>query len=527
MGARRHTSGCIKSIHSGYLVFLMHPLCRWSILNLSVGIFLLALAIPAKGQHYNYNKRCQKAHQLLLERKLVKAGDLLQQEENKHPGNLIPQYLYHYRDFLRLYMYGNGQLYEKVGDRVGSRLQQLKEGPESSPYHDFTLAEVHLIWSLLQVRKGDYFAAGMDLYQAYNKYKSTTEKFPDFLPAQRMLVAIKGMVGTLPSSYQWIMKRFGISGDLQQALDQYPKIIDGLDQKPRFKAFHRESLIIYSYMQLHLMDAPEKAWETIQKATKDHKENPFSALLRANMALNMQKAETTLSVLKRFKTEKAPIPYIDYLIGSALLYDLQPRSRHFLDAYVRNFQGGTYVKDSYLKMGWSGLLNGDMSYYNKCRKKLKSKGSTVRSVDEQALKEADQYDKSNRYLLKARLAYDGGYFQKALRVIQKHPKPPLGNNPDLESLEYYYRLGRIHQALDHDRQALETYAELRHLSPEKRKHYYLPAAVLQSGLIHEELGQSEKAKTAFQKMLNFDGYPYEEALSQKAKAGLKRLKADG
>ncbi len=526
MGARGHISGCIKSINTGYLILLLHPLCRLRVLSLSLGIFLLVLAIPAKGQHYNYNERCQKAHQLLLQRKLVEASALLHKEESKNPGNLIPQYLYHYRDFLRLYMYGDDQLYEKVDDRVSSRVQQLKEGPENSPYHDFTVAEVHLIWSLLQVRKGDYFAAGMDLYQAYNKYESTTEKSPDFLPAQRMLVAIKGMVGTLPSSYQWIMKRFGISGQLQQALDQYPKIIDELHQKPRFKAFHRESLIIYSYMQLHLMDAPAKAWQTIQKATKDHKKNPLSALLRANMALNMQKAETTLSVLERFTTDKATIPYLDYLIGSALLYDLQPRSRHFLDAYVQNFQGGTYVKDSYLKMGWSGLLNGNMEYYKKYRKKLKSEGSTVRSVDEQALKEADQYDKSNRYLLKARLAYDGGYFEKALRVLQRHSKPTLGDNPNLESLEYYYRLGRIHQALDHDKQALETYAKLQHLAAEKRKHYYLPAAVLQSGLIQEEFGQYQKAKAAFQKMLNFDGYPYEKALSQKAKAGLKRLKAD-
>lgn len=482
--------------------------------------------MPANSQHYDYNKRCQRAHQLLLERELAKASDLLQKEETKQSDNLIPEYLYHYRDFLRLYMYGDDQLYEKVDDRVGERIDQLKKGPESSPYHDFTIAEVNLIWSLLQVRKGDYFAAGMDLYQAYNSYESTTEKFPEFLPAQRMLVAIKGMVGTLPSSYQWIMKRFGIRGGLQQALDQYPGIIKELRQKPGLKAFHRESLIIYSYMQLHLMDAPEKAWQTIQEATKDHKQNPLSALLRANMALNMQKAETTLSVLDRFKTEKAPIPYLNYLIGSALLYDLQPRSRHFLDAYIQNFQGGTYVKDSYLKMGWSGLLKGDIKYYEKCRKKLKSEGSTVRSVDEQALEEANHYDKSNRYLLKARLAYDGGYFQKALEVLQSHTKPTIGDDPDLESLEYYYRLGRIHQALDHDRQALETYAELRHLAPGKRKHYYLPAAVLQSGLIYEELGHNQKAKTAFQKMLNFDGYPYEKALSQKAKAGLKRLNAD-
>ena len=487
---------------------------------------LITLPSIARAQHYDYSPLCQRAHQALLARELDKANDLLQTAEKKDPQNLLPQYLYHYRDFLKLYMYGRDKLYRQLDDRVQKRLDQLEKGPENSPYHGFTIAEVNLIWSLLQVRKGDYWSAGMDLYNAYKGYQSTAEQFPDFMPAQRMLVAIQGMVGTLPGAYQWIMKRFGVKGDLNSAIKTYPGIIDHLAEKPRFEAFHRESLIIFSYMQLHLMNAEQKAWGTIRQATSDHPKNPLSALLRANMALNMQKAQTAAQILERFGKQDAPIPYLNYLKGSALLYDLQPESRYYLEAYIRDFEGGTYIKDTYLKMGWAGLLNGDLDYYETCKSKLRSKGSTVRATDEQALEEAEHYNAKNRHLLKARLRYDGGYYKEALQILRKHPEPTINQEPKLSSLEYHYRLGRIYQAMDKPQQALDAYAELLHLDSDARKHYYLPGAVLQTGLIYEKTREPQKAKQAFERVLDFGNYPYSKALSQKAKAGLKRLSQD-
>lgn len=493
---------------------------------LLASIVLLAGLPSAQAQHYDYNKKCQKAHQALLKRNLHKAEQLLGQVKEQDPDNLIPYYLYHYRDFLQVYMYGEDELFQQVADRVDKRLDKLEQGPESSAFRSFTMAEVHLIWSLLQIRKGNYWSAGLDLYRAYKDYQSTTEKFPDFTPARRVLAAINGMVGTLPDTYQWVIRRFGIDGDLQQSLKAYPDIIDQLATKPKYQAFHKESLIIFSYMQLHLENAPKKAWSTIKQATTDYQSNPLSALLRANMALNMQKAETTLQTLQHFREKEAPIPYINYLVGSALLYNLQPESRHYLKAYVQEFQGGTYIKNAYLKMGWAGLLKGDIKYYTKCKSKLKTEGSTVRSTDKQALEEADHYTVNNRYLLKARLSYDGGYYQQALNILREHSEPTLGEEPALSSLEYHYRLGRIYQALDQQRQALQAYDQVSRLEHGKRKHYYLPGSILQTGLIYEELNRKQKAQKAFEKVLDFGSYPYSKALSQKAKAGLKRLKGD-
>lgn len=490
------------------------------------GVLILPLVPQLQAQSYDYNKQCRQAHQALLAGKISKAEEKLSAIKTNSPDNLIPYYLAHYRDFLQLYMYGNPDEYKQLENIVSNRLDKLDNGPESSPYHSFTKAEVRIIWSLLQLREGDYLAAGMDLFQAYKLYKTTANNFPDFWPAQRVLKAIHGVVGTLPGTYQWIVERFGIKGDLQRAIKTYPSVTDHLSEKKRWQAFHRESLIIFSYMQYHLMDARDKAWQTMKSGTADHAGNHLSCLLRANMALNLKKGREALDLLKPYQKQNAPIPYLDYLLGSAMLYDLQPESRKHLKEYITNFKGGTYVKDTYLQMGWAALLKGDTDFYHYCQRKLKEAGSAVRATDRKAVKEADHYNIDNRYLLKARLRYDGGYFKKAWKILANKASPPLNNDPDLEALEYYYRMGRVQKALNKKAQALKAFDRIRELDASKRLHYYLPAANLQAGLIHEDRGATLKAKRSFNQVLEFSDYPFEKALSQKAKAGLKRVETN-
>ena len=508
-----------KTKKSGDFSVLIHPLCF-----LVAGFTLLwLLSAPAGAQTYQYNQQCQQAHQALLSYQLPEAKRLIAAEKARPGTNLIPYYLSHYLDFIKLYSHGSSELYDSLDDRVDNRLDKLKEGPEDSPYHSFARAEVHLLWSLLQLRREDYFSAGMDLYTAYQQYKTTVDKFPGFVPAKRILKAIEGVVGTLPDTYQWIIGRLGIEGALQASVDSYPALVKALSRNPAWQSYHRESLFIFSYMQRHLMGESDQAWQTMQEGTRDYARNPLSALLRANMALNLKKGQVALRLLEPYQHKDAPIPYLSYLTGQAMLYDLQPRSRKHFRQYTSTFEGGTYIKDAYLKMAWSALLEGNIPLYHQYRTKVREKGSTVRATDQKALKETDHYKPENRFLLKARLRYDGGYYKKARQLLEQHEPPKVSETPDLSTLEYYYRKGRIHKALDQPAKALQAFQRISHLSSYQRLHYYLPATHLQTGLIREDRSELKLAKQAFERVLGFSDYPYEQALSQKAKAGLKRL----
>lgn len=477
----------------------------------------LFLPFAGKGK-FQYNNNCKEAHLALLKYDLEKGRELLIKESQRNPDNLIPAYLANYLDFFQLISYENPNVYDTLSNTIDKRLNRLKKGPEKSPFYYFTRGEVRLQWAILQVKAGDWLAGGRDFYKAYRLFKDTEEAYPEFLPVKKSFLPIQGMIGTLPDTYQTIISLFGIEGDLTNSMKAYQNFIDTASQSDKWSAYHEEGQLIQAFMQFHLMNDEEKAWQSIQKATKDYPTNPVSAFARANIAMETQQNKQALIALKPYKTRLPSIPHIDYLLGNAYLAQLNPECRKYFGRYTRHFKGNSYVKDTHLKLGWSHLIDGNQAFYQKQMYLVKQKGKAIRSVDKQAIQEINHYTKSNLYLLKARLYFDGGYLNKALKQFKHKSTSPKHQR------EHYYRLGRINQEKENYGKAMEAYQQLRGLEPNNLKQYYIPAAHYEIGVIYEDRNQKQKAIDIFQQVLNYEGYPYEKSFKQKAKAGIKRLK---
>jgi len=133
------------------------------------------------------------------------------------------------------------------------------------------------------------------------------------------------------------------------------------------------------------------------------------------------------------------------------------------------------------------------------------------------MKEAESGRWPNEILLKARLLDDGGYYARALEVLSgKNDFTDPG-----DKLEYSYRLGRIYDALGHQKEALLSYQEAMTLGA-TRKEYYAARAALQTGYIYERQGDKKTALVYFNKVLAMKSHDYKNALDQKAKAGIER-----
>ena len=470
---------------------------------------------------FDYNNTCQKAHKALLNYNLEEARGLLKKERRRAPDNLIPVYLSEYLDFYRLISYESQDYYDTFEHLVDNRLNRLRKGPESSPFQTFARGEIQLHWAILQVKHGDWWSGGMDFYAAYQLFKKTHSQFPEFLPVKKSLLPIKGMIGTLPGAYQSIISLFGIDGDLQSTMDEYPTLLANMAKQDRWEAYHDEAKLFYGYMQLHLLNESTAAWKTIKEATRDYAKNPVSAFARANIALNNYKNDEVLTTLAPYQDKIPAIPHLDYLHGNALLNKLNPRAKHYLGRYVRQFKGNSYIKDAYLKMGWAYLIDGNTDFYDKCAYLVNNKAEPRRAVDKQAVKEVEKYNRSNIYLLKARLLFDGGYFKRALTQLIKAGNPP--KTQKRAYTEYFYRLGRIRQNLNRETKAIQAFNKLKVLDKSTIYEYYLPASYYQLGVIHEKTEEKQKALNHYQQVLNFDDYPYQKSFNQKAKAGIERL----
>jgi hypothetical protein len=217
---------------------------------------------------------------------------------------------------------------------------------------------------------------------------------------------------------------------------------------------------------------------------------------------------------------KYPFHYLDYLQAISYLYSLDyERSEMYFNRFLKNFKGNNYIKSAYQKLSWIAFLQQKSDEEMGYLKKIKLEGKAYIDEDKVAFKEAEKNHINSPILLRARLLYDGGYYEKALLELNS-----IINLSDYSLFfdEYYYRLARIQSKLNYmDEQVIAKYQKSFDLG-KKSTNYYAPMSALQIGLIYEKKNDTKKAIIYFEKCLSISNFDYERGIHQKAKSGLNR-----
>ena len=98
-------------------------------------------------------------------------------------------------------------------------------------------------------------------------------------------------------------------------------------------------------------------------------------------------------------------------------------------------------------MAWIAYLDDDFKLRDYYLEKVKQNGNTYLDEDKQAQKQAESRVISHPILLRSRLLYDGGYYQKALSELENIESPHLFSNTE-NTIEYWYRMGRVFQKME-------------------------------------------------------------------------------
>ena len=193
-----------------------------------------------------------------------------------------------------------------------------------------------------------------------------------------------------------------------------------------------------------------------------------------------------------------------------------------MQKYVDEFHGQNYIKEAYQKLAWYHLVKGNEINYLHYIKFCKSEGAKVIGGDKNAEKEAKSGIIPEMTLLKARLLFDGGYLERAFKVLKGKTLADFDNQK--HQLEYSYRLGRIaHNTGRHDEAIM--YYQIAIDRGKDASYYFACNAALQIGRIWEYREDKAKAKEFFNLCLSIKPDEYRNSLHQKAKAGLNRLKS--
>lgn len=461
------------------------------------------------------------AYHLITSLQFEKGDLIIKKVKTDYTENLLIYHIENYRDIIEILISEDVLIYERLKGNKMLRLEKLKSGNPQSPYFLFSQAEVIIHWAMVSLKFGKYYDAAIELNRAIGMLEKNKALFPDFLPNNKSLSFIHAAIGTVPNFYKNLLSLVSnFNGSIEQGLSEINKILE--KTSPESDLFYSEAIAIKALILIHFENKKEEAWQLLNTSNLDHIENPLLTFLFANTANHAGHNDLAIKILEsRVKSPRFQyFPHLDYLLGNAKLHRLDSDADLYLQTYTKHFKGGSYIKDAYKKMAWSQLIihNNSESYHFYMEQCI-ALGNDGNEVDKSALYEAKNNVVPHKLLLKARLLFDGGYYKKAVAKVEEIDTQLLSSS---ETMEFYYRSGRIQQALQNDEVAIRFYQRcLTHELSENS--FFACNAALQMGFIYENI-DAQKAGIFFKKCISMNPSQYKNSLHQKAKAGLQRVK---
>jgi tetratricopeptide (TPR) repeat protein len=493
-----------------------------SVRTVMSGLIFFMLVFPMQAQcgkkFFSFNKSCQVAYYDMMSLHINDGKKILQQEEKGNPDNLIPYFIENYGDFFTVVINEDQSDLDRLEKNMDARLELIKEGDKTSPYYLYCQAEINLQWALAKIKFEEYFTALMEVKRGYNMLLENEKKFPDFIANKKSLSMIHACVGTVPDNYKWAVRLLGFDGTIEQGMKEAEQVMDY--SKSNSFIFHDETMMIYIFLLEYLKNDPKEAWGVCESADYPVKGNLLAYFLKADIAMKSFHNDSAIELLSNCPVTGFNFYYLDYLLGIAKLDRLDANANIPLNKFVTEFKGKNYLKDAYQKLAWYYLINGDMTNYKKTIANCLNKGQTLIDNDEVAMREAQTADVPNVLLLKVRLLQDGGYFDRALTLLEE--KTIEDFTSDKDKTEYVYRIARIYHESGKTDEAIGFYKKTIELGADK-PYYFAASAALQLGYIYEARNDYKNAQYYYQECLDLPNADYKTSIDQKAKSGLDRL----
>lgn len=481
-------------------------------------LFCLPASVFAK---FDFNANCMKAYGLIFELKLSSARQMVANEKKVNPTNAIVPLLENYIDFFQLLTTDNKDLFNQLKAFKGPRLDVIAADDQSSPYYLYAQAEINMQWALIRSRFGEQFNAAMEIKKANSYLQENARKFPAFQMNAKGLGVINAVLGILPNGLmKSTLATFGIKGDLQKGIGMMQKLVIALPTSA-LAHFYEEAVFYYSFVLTDVAHSPIAYAESKKYLARIPDSSLLKSYLKAYVCAKTGHNEEAIEVLSDRPAGSlyTPFPYLEYLTGIVKLNKMDLSSGTYFNKFLELNKGISYIKDSYLHLGWIELLKGDDKDYAVYAEKVKTLGYSFNERDKQAVNEVS-LGTPNASLLKARLLSDGGYYSRSQEVLAELKETELRLVKD--RTEYHYRMGRNQEELGKLDAALENYQQAINYGRNLKAHFAANSALLM-GKIYMKKKNFTEAKASFNTAIGMKGHLYENSIESAARDSLKRL----
>jgi hypothetical protein len=447
------------------------------------------------------------------------AATHIEKINNQDPNNLAYLYLEDLSDFLFIVVTEDQEEFESRKEQRSKRLKVVNQLSDDSPYKLLIEGEIHLHWAFSKMRFGEYLSGARDINKAFHALEKNIKKFPDFLPTYKSMGLLHTLIGTVPDNYRWATNLMGVDGTIEQGIREMELVIEKSENDSELRNLRKETLFLLSFLYINLLNDSKTLI-----AYRNHVEKetgPLMVFAKASLLKETGETDMAIQTLESSLESLVSFPYLNFLLGELKLARMDDDAHVHFETFIKSFKGNSYLKASYQKLAWYGLLVKESSdFYHDYISKVGSVGNTMLDEDKSAQKELDSKKTPNKVLLTARLQFDGGYYADAWKTLINEPNGTTKTAD--EQLEWYYRLARIKQEMGDLEHAISLYSIVVETGRETKR-YFGANASLQLGLIHEELGKKEIALANYKECSKYSNTEYQNSINQKAKAGILRL----
>lgn len=471
---------------------------------------------------FSFTPACIEAMKDISMLRLEKARELLETEHLKYPGNLAIPYLQDCADYYRLITNHDPDEFKELEKNKEPRLALLRKLPRTSPYALYAEAEINLHWSILRLMNQEYLGGAIELRTAYQLLEKTTATFPTFQPAKKSLGFVKALLGTLPENYKWILNIVGLKGDFNEGMELINQYLSQ-KQFPPDQLLDKQHADFYYVMLQFYFGSKVKSWDYCKTITQDHMQNQMSCYLYAFIASRTaHNDEAIQALMKRPRgPEYSSYHELDLLTGYTKLNRLDEDADIYLKKFVTFSKGNYQKKDAYKRLAWHQLILGDTLKYQVYRKLAAKASSAMDDEDKAVAFELAKGIYPGKEVLKARLQFDGGYYEHAEELMEQIKVQALPSRQ--QQAEYYYRYARILQEQKKYSAAIELFNEAVKLA-EAELSYFAPYSTLQLGYIYVKLGFNQTARMYFDRTITYKGYEARGSTVQRARLAIQQMK---
>ena len=422
------------------------------------------------------------------------------------------------RDFLDCLMDQTAIATDRFHSRADYWIPFLKKQEPADPVGTAACIEISLYQAVLASQLSDYKTASLSLIRAYREIEKNGQILS--VPDRDKLSGILGILfSVVPEQAARILRMTGVKpavlGSFAGLRKYYEESVPGT-------ADRLEGWLLMVTSLKEFSEDTEQAWEFVQQQGNPFPGNPLVLYQSALAALKAGHNDEAIRLLEATPDgfPKPLFPAWNYQLGRCYLNRLDLRAEACLNSFLEDPGGETYRHIATLRLAWSRLVHGQPDEFRQLAQAILTLPQPRTPYDKHAVREVKGTDVPDAELIRLRLLFDGGYYDRCLNGCLLRRQDPFLSGRDAAELDYrtarcYHRLGRREEAISHYLRVISQRDQV--------QSYWLPNSALQAGFLYKEKGQQDLARTYFELALKLNRYGYREGIERQAKAALAGL----